>query len=71
MVTLPKAERGKIRFTVVAEAPIAAPVKKGQKIGKLRIDAPDMQAQYVPLLAASDAGKAGFFRRMWLNMKNR
>ncbi len=69
-VTLPRAGRDTIRFTVVADAPVAAPVKKGQEIGRLRITAPGMDVQTLPLLAAAEVPKAGFMRRIVLNLKH-
>ena len=50
---------------VVYDGPIKAPIKAGQHIADLIVTSPDMPAQTLPLVAAKDVGKAGFFGRAW------
>ena len=50
---------------VVYDGPIKAPIKAGQHIADLVVTSPDMPAQTLPLVAAKDVGKAGFFGRAW------
>jgi D-alanyl-D-alanine carboxypeptidase (penicillin-binding protein 5/6) len=55
----------KIRY----EGPIAAPIKKGEHVADLVITTADTPPQVVPLVAGEDVGKAGFFGRIWLGLK--
>src|SRR3954452_23423689 len=56
----------KIRY----QGPIAAPIAKGQHVADLVITTSDTPPQIVPLVAADDVGKAGFFGRIWLGFKS-
>jgi D-alanyl-D-alanine carboxypeptidase (penicillin-binding protein 5/6) len=55
----------KIRY----QGPIMAPIAKGQHVADLVITTPDTPPQIVPLVAADDVGRAGFFGRVWLGLK--
>ena len=55
----------KIRY----QGPIAAPIAKGDHIADLVITTADTPPQVVPLIAGEDVGKAGFFGRIWLGLK--
>ncbi|HEY8433988.1 MAG TPA: D-alanyl-D-alanine carboxypeptidase family protein [Sphingomicrobium sp.] len=55
----------KIRY----EGPLMAPIAKGQEIAQLVITTGDTPPQVVPLVAADDVGRAGFFGRIWLGLK--
>ena len=55
----------KIRY----QGPIAAPIAKGQHVADLVITTSDTPPQVVPLIAGEAVGKAGFFGRMWLGLK--
>ena len=55
----------KIRY----QGPIAAPIAKGDHIADLVITTADTPPQVVPLVAGEDVGKAGFFGRIWLGLK--
>lgn len=55
----------KIRY----QGPIAAPITKGQHVADLVISTSDTPPQIVPLVAGEDVGKAGFFGRIWLGLK--
>jgi D-alanyl-D-alanine carboxypeptidase (penicillin-binding protein 5/6) len=69
-VTLPAGLAGgatgmKIRY----QGPVAAPIAKGDHIADLVITTADTGEQVVPLVAGEDVGKAGFFGRIWLGLK--
>ncbi|MDP9126921.1 MAG: D-alanyl-D-alanine carboxypeptidase [Pseudomonadota bacterium] len=59
--TLPRGARSELKASVVFTQPIMAPISKGQAIGSLKISAPGMETKSVPLVAAADVPKAGFF----------
>ena len=62
---LSKVQTMKIRY----QGPIAAPIAKGDHIADLVITTADTPPQVVPLVAGEDVGKAGFFGRIWLGLK--
>ena len=64
-VTLPGGMAPELAAKIVYQGPLKAPIKAGQHIADLVITAPDMPEQHLPLVAASDVGEAGFFRRAW------
>ncbi len=45
--------------------PIAAPIKAGQEVGKLTVTLPNSATKEVPLVAASDVPRRGFFGRIF------
>ena len=55
----------KIRY----QGPVKAPFAKGDHIADLVVTSPDTGEQVMPLVAAEDVGKAGFFARAWLGFK--
>ncbi|MGQ9370301.1 D-alanyl-D-alanine carboxypeptidase family protein [Azospirillum sp. A39] len=62
-VTLARADRPDMKVTLVTDAPVQAPIAKGDPIGKLVITAPGQPAKEVPVVAAADVPKLGFFGR--------
>ncbi|HEY8593479.1 MAG TPA: D-alanyl-D-alanine carboxypeptidase family protein [Sphingomicrobium sp.] len=56
----------KVRY----DGPLVAPIKKGQEVAQLVITTGDTPPQVVPLVAAEDVGRAGFFGRIWLGLKS-
>jgi D-alanyl-D-alanine carboxypeptidase (penicillin-binding protein 5/6) len=64
-VTLPGGAASNFTVKVVYDGPIKAPIKKGDHIADLVVQAPDTPPQTMPLVAASDVGPAGFFGRVW------
>lgn len=52
-----------ITANVIFNAPIAAPITKGELLGELVIDVPDMGSHRYPLAAMADVGEAGFMAR--------
>ncbi|QJE72900.1 D-alanyl-D-alanine carboxypeptidase [Aerophototrophica crusticola] len=63
-ITLTHDQRRAMKVSVLADAPVAAPITKGTKLATLRIEAPDMPAKEVPLVAAADVAELGFFGRV-------
>ena len=55
----------KIRY----QGPLTAPIKKGDHVGDLVITTGDTPPQVVALAAGEDVGRAGFFGRIWLGLK--
>ena len=55
----------KIRY----QGPLMAPIAKGQEVAQLVITTGDIPPQVVPLVAGNDVGRAGFFGRIWLGLK--
>lgn len=55
----------KIRY----DGPLMAPIAKGQEVAQLVINTGDSGPQVVPLVAGEDVGRAGFFTRIWLGLK--
>lgn len=60
-------EKMQVKFSY--GGPVVAPISKGQKIGTLSISAPDFPGMKVPLYAAENVGKAGFFARIFLGLQ--
>jgi D-alanyl-D-alanine carboxypeptidase (penicillin-binding protein 5/6) len=56
----------KIRY----QGPLVAPIAKGQQVAELVVTTGDTPPQVVPLVAAEDVGRAGFFGRIWLGLKS-
>ena len=55
----------KIRY----DGPLMAPITKGQEVAQLIVTTGDTPPQIVPLVAGEDVGRAGFFGRIWLGLK--
>jgi D-alanyl-D-alanine carboxypeptidase (penicillin-binding protein 5/6) len=68
--TMPRKARREMKVTAVYNGPIAAPIKKGQPVGKLVIAAPGVNTVELPLLAGADVEKLGFMGRMTAALKH-
>ena len=66
--TLPAGAVPVLNAKVVYEGPIKAPIKAGQHIADLVVTSPGIPEQHLPLVAATDVGKAGFFGRAWAGL---
>jgi len=64
VVTLPRAARKGLKAVVTFVQPIPAPVMKGEEVGQMVITAPGMEAKVIPLVAAVDVARIGFFSRI-------
>ncbi len=60
---LPYRVLSSIKAEVVFEGPIEAPITKGDELGELVIEIPDMGVQRFPLAATADVAEAGFTDR--------
>jgi D-alanyl-D-alanine carboxypeptidase (penicillin-binding protein 5/6) len=60
-VPVPVALRNDLKVEVVYNGPVQAPIKKGDKIGTLKVSVPRVTDFEVPLVAAQDVEKIGFF----------
>jgi len=58
-----------VKMKVRYQGPLAAPITKGQEVAQLVITTGDTGEQVVPLVAGEDVGRAGFFGRIWLGLK--
>ncbi len=63
-LTLPRAARPGLTATVDFVQPVAAPIAKGQQLGKLIVAAPGTDPVEVPLLAAEDIQRLGLLDRI-------
>lgn len=63
-VTMPRKARRDMKVTAVYDGPIAAPIRKGEVLGKLLITAPGQPNVELPLVAGADVAKLGFAGRM-------
>ena len=52
------------------KSPVAAPVRKGQKLATLVISAPNLKTREIPLTAAHDVGQLGFVGRIGAAIKH-
>lgn len=64
-ITLPRLEVKDIKMKIVYKSPIPAPIKKGDKIGKVIITAPSIKDIHFPVFAAEDVEKIGFWKRIY------
>lgn len=60
---LPRTEQNKIKIDVHFDSPIAAPIKKGDSVGKVVLTAPSLKYEF-SIVAGEDVEKVGFFSRM-------
>ena len=67
-VTLQVDSRPGLKVALVYDGPIKAPVEKGQKVGTLKITAPDYPGLNVPVYAAEPVSRANIFARMYMGL---
>ncbi len=63
-ISVPKIGRDGVKMAAEYNAPVKAPVKKGDKVGVLKITLPSGVTREVPLLAGADVEKLSFFGRI-------
>ncbi|MEX2628635.1 MAG: D-alanyl-D-alanine carboxypeptidase family protein [Tistlia sp.] len=63
-ITLNRTSRPGMEVTVSYDAPIPAPIAKGQEIATLTVTAPDLEPRSFPLYAGADVEKLGSFGRI-------
>lgn len=71
LITAPKNAATGIRAESIYNAPLRAPVSKGDSIGILRIDTPLLGIQDFPLVAGADIPASGFLRAAFQKIKIR
>nr|WP_281501180.1 hypothetical protein [Erythrobacter sp. F6033] len=64
-VNVPRNQSGAVRYKIVYDGPVRAPIVKGEAIASLEITVPDMEPAIVPLVAEQDVAQAGPFRRIY------
>jgi len=69
VVSVPKGQQEDIKVSLEYHAPLPAPVKKGDRIGKAVIDVPGTGRIEAPLLALQSSEKLGFFSRIFAKGK--
>ena len=62
-VILSTDQRKNMKVSVVYQSPVAAPVEAGQRVGSIRIEAPDMPVREFPLVAGGAVERQGIFGR--------
>ena len=62
-------QRRKMKVKAVYSSPIAAPIKAGQRLGTLRVDAPGLPTREFPLVAGADVERLGIFGRAMDSLK--
>lgn len=67
---LPRIGGGQVGINVVIDAPVHAPVKKGDNLGVVQVTMPDGKQQEVNLLAGEDVNRVGFFGRIGARLSN-
>ena len=63
-VLIPYSVRDDIEIYVTYEGPIQAPIKKGDELGVLSIDIPDLPSRSYPVFASGDVGSASIMKRI-------
>jgi D-alanyl-D-alanine carboxypeptidase (penicillin-binding protein 5/6) len=67
-LTLQVDSRAGMKVSVGYDGPIKAPIAAGQKIGTLKVTAPDFPDLTVPLYATHEVPRTGIFGRMMLGI---
>ncbi len=70
-VTAPKNATSALKAEAVYDSPLRAPIKKGDRVGVLRVQTPLLGAQEWALVAGDDVPASGFFRATWQKMRLR
>ncbi|TAN49197.1 MAG: D-alanyl-D-alanine carboxypeptidase [Methylococcaceae bacterium] len=68
-VTIPRKQYDKLKATMDMDKEIAAPVSKGQVLGRVNIYLNDEAVTQTPLVALQDVAEGGFFRRLMDNIR--
>ena len=68
-VTLQVDSRPGMKVAAHFNSPLAAPITRGQPVGTLSVSAPDFPGMTIPLYAAHDVSRVGFFGRIMLGIR--
>ena len=64
IVTMKRLDYLKKKVTLIYDAPIKAPIDKGQRLGTLRISLPSGENYDFPVVAGESVGKVGYFGKL-------
>ncbi len=64
VVTMARESRPEMKVRAVYNGPIAAPIVKGQVVGKLEVTAPGISEQDIPLVAGANVARLGYIGRI-------
>lgn len=67
--TLQKSKINKVKMTAIYDKPVQAPIKKGDRLGVVKIEIPGQPQTEIPLLADKDVEKLGFFGKIAENFR--
>jgi len=67
--TIKKNKAARVKMTAIYDKPVKAPIKKGDKLGIVKIEVPGQPDWEVPLLADRDVQKLGLFGRIGENLR--
>ena len=67
--TIKKSKASKVKMTAVYDKPIKAPIAQGDKLGYVRVEIPGQNPMEVPLIAAQNVKKLGWFGKIMENIK--
>ncbi len=68
-VTLPRSARRKLTAVVRFEGPLPAPVRKGDVVATLHLEAEGMPPMAIPLVAGADVERLGMIGRLGANLR--
>ncbi len=68
-VTMQADSRPGMKVSFAYDGPVRAPIEKGQKVGELKVTAPDYPGLDVPVYAAESVPRAGIFARMYIGLR--
>ena len=69
VLTLPKKARKNLKVSVVFQQPAPAPIKKGEKLGILKVEVPGKENLKVPLFSGIDVHRLGMILRLGAAIK--
>ena len=68
--TIPAGMGQRLRARIVYNGPIKAPIAQGQHVADLVVQADNMPAMTMPLVAENEVAEAGVFGRIWAGFKH-
>lgn len=68
-MTIPKGQQDKIKFEVIYQSPLIAPIKNGDEVASINISIPDQSPITVPLFAKENIEELGFFKKTFFKIK--
>lgn len=69
-LTMPRAAKKNFGAAIHYNAPLIAPIKQGQEVGKLILNIPGLEEMTYPVIAGTDIEEVGFFKKTWLKFEN-